>query len=343
MYEIDDISHLKWLFAIPLLLLAYILLLKWKQKKQKLFAHPKTMQILSPNISTSKQHLKIFIACLAILMLTLSLINPKIGTKLEALKRKGIDIVFALDVSKSMLAEDVAPSRLLKSKQLISKIIDRLINDRIGIIIYAGNSYPLLPITTDYGAAKMFLQTVDTDIIPSQGTDISGAIEMTRQYFDDQEVKNKVLIIISDGEDHGNNAISIAQQMAQEQNLKIYTVGMGMKKGGPIPIKKDDVITSYKKDNKGEVVITQLNDQILKEIATATGGKYIQANNIENIVHFIEKSIQKMDKQEYESKVFSEYKSQFQWFLGIAIFLLILDVLILERKTQWLKRFKLFQ
>ena len=338
MYEIDEISYLKCLFIIPFLLLSYLLLLRWKQNKQKLFAHSKTMKILSPDMSNSKQHLKIFIGCIALVMLTVSLINPKIGTKLELLKRKGIDIVFALDVSKSMLAEDVAPSRLLKSKQLVSRMIDKLVNDRVGIIVYAGSSYPLLPITTDYAAAKMFLQTVDTDMISSQGTDISGAIEMTSQYFDDQEVKNKVLIIISDGEDHGSGAVEMTQKMAVEKGLKIYTIGMGMRKGGPIPIKQNGAIISYKKDSKGEVVVTKLNDKVLKEIATATEGKYIQANNISDIINEIEKGIHKMDKQEYESRVFSEYKSQFQWFLGVAIFLLIIDVLLLERKTRWLER-----
>lgn len=274
--------------------------------------------------------------------MVLGLVNPKIGTKLETVKREGVDIVFAIDVSKSMLAEDIAPNRLEKSKRLVSEIINQLASDRIGIIAYAGQAFPQLPITTDYGAAKMFLQSMNTDMLSSQGTAINEAIELASTYFDDEEQTNRVLFIVSDGEDHSEGSTIDAVELAVDEGIRIFTIGVGKPKGSPIPIKRNGIVESLKKDSQGEVVITKLNEEILEEIADEGNGEYVNGTNTEDAVDFIKEQLNQMDKKEFEAKQFAEYKDQFQWFLGIGLFFLFLDVFLLDRKTQWLKKMNLF-
>ncbi|NLP57113.1 VWA domain-containing protein [Lutibacter sp. B1] len=318
----------------------FLLVLWWKKRTQKQFADSDLIQKLSPEKSTFKSFLKIIAVLIALAFLIVSLTNPKMGTKLETVKRQGVDIVFALDVSKSMLAEDIAPSRLDKAKQIITRIIDQLGSDRVGIIIYAGNSYPLLPITTDHAAAKMFLQNANPDMVSSQGTAINEAIERAITYFDNNEQTNRFLFIVSDGEDHEENTISTAQE-ATKQGIKIYTVGVGTEKGGPIPIQSIGGIT-YKKDNEGEVVITQMKEQVLRDIANEGNGKYINGNKTQETIDFIENLLIKADKSEFETKQFSDYKDQFQWFIGLGLLFLIIDVLLLEKKTKWVQKLNLF-
>jgi Ca-activated chloride channel family protein len=278
---------------------------------------------------------------LAFTFITIALVNPKIGTKLETVKRSGVDIVFAVDVSKSMLAEDVAPNRLDKAKQLVTQIINNLASDRVGIIAYAGKAFPQLPITTDYASAKMFLQNMNTDMLSSQGTAINEAIELAKTYYDDEEQTNRVLIIISDGEDHSDIATNVAEE-AGEEGIRIFTIGVGDEKGGPIPIKRNGVVLNYKKDNQGETVITRLNEDTLKEIAEEANGAYINGKNTNEVVDSIRDILNKMDKTEFEAKEFADFKDQYQWFLAFGIFLLVFDVLLLERKTGWLKKLNLF-
>ena len=313
----------------------------WKKKKQKEFASEDLLARLAPNRSLFKQYLKLAMISLAFLMMIIALVNPKVGSKLKTVKRQGVDIVFALDVSKSMLAEDIAPSRLLKSKQIISKVIEKLGGDRIGIIAYAGKAYPLLPITTDYAAAKMMLQNADTDMIPSQGTAIASAIEMTNQYFDDEDQKNRILVIISDGEDHEKDALAAAE-IAKGRGIRIFSIGVGTESGGPIPLKTRGQVTGYKKDREGNVVVTKLDKRVLMEVSQATGGNYMDSQDTRQIVGEFTKILSKMDKKEFETTMFSDYEDQFQWFLGFAILFLILDVFFLERKTKWLNKLDLF-
>jgi len=211
MYELEEKTYFNYLIIIVVLIAIFMINRYWRRKKQKEFASEELLVKLAPNRSAFKQYLKLIMLSLAMLMMVIALVNPKVGSKLKTVKREGVDIVFALDVSKSMLAEDIAPNRLLKAKQIISKVIDKLGGDRVGIIAYAGKAYPLLPITTDYAAAKMMLQNADTDMIPSQGTAIASAIDMTSQYFDDEDQKNRILVIISDGEDHEKDALSAAE------------------------------------------------------------------------------------------------------------------------------------
>ncbi|MDG5490886.1 VWA domain-containing protein [Psychroserpens sp. SPM9] len=329
------------LLVIPVIILLFVILQIWKYRTQKRFANTTLLKRLSPNQSLFKSILKIAVLCLAFGCLAIALVNPKIGTKLETVKRQGVDIVFALDVSKSMLAEDVAPNRLEKSKQLVNQIINNLASDRVGIIAYAGKAFPQLPITTDYASAKMFLNQMNTDMLSSQGTAINEAIELAKTYFDDEEQTNRVLIIISDGEDHSDVASNVAEE-ASDEGIRIFTIGVGDVKGGPIPIKRNGVLLNYKKDGNGETVITKLNEETLKDIAEEAKGAYIKGNNTAEVIEEIKDILNRMDKTEFEAKEFADYKDQFQWFLGFGIFFLFLDIFFLERKTAWLKRLNLF-
>jgi Ca-activated chloride channel family protein len=329
------------LLIIPVIGLMFIVLQIWKRQAQKNFADKLLLDRLSPNRSFFKSVLKVAVLSLAFACLAIALVNPKIGTKLETVKREGVDIVFAVDVSKSMLAEDIAPNRLEKSKQLVTQIINNLASDRIGIIAYAGRAFPQLPITTDYASAKMFLQSMNTEMLSSQGTAIDEAIQLARTYYDDEDQTNRVLMIISDGEDHNNIAVEVAEA-ASEEGIKIFTIGVGNTKGAPIPIKRNGIVLNYKKDNSGETVITKLNEDTLIEIAEEGNGEYINGSNTNEVVETIREILNRMDKKEFEAKQFSEYKDQFQVFLGLAVFFLLLDIFLLERKTAWLKRLNLF-
>jgi Ca-activated chloride channel family protein len=327
--------------VIPVIILLFVLVQIWKRSAQKKFADPHLLQRLSPNQSLFKSILKILMLSVGFGCLSLALVNPKIGTKLETVRSQGVDIVFAVDVSKSMLAEDIAPNRLEKSKQLVREIINSLASDRVGIIAYAGKAFPQLPITTDYASAKMFLQNMNTDMLSSQGTAIHEAIQLAKTYYDDDEQTNRILIIISDGEDHGGEAVDIAEE-AKEKGIRILTVGVGDIKGGPIPIKRNGVVLNYKKDNNGETVITRLDETTLRKIAEETNGLYVNGSNTAEVVESIKDVLDNMDKKEFESKQIADFKDQFQWFLGIGILLFFLDIFFLERKTAWLKKLNLF-
>lgn len=341
MYQLDEKIWFWTLGIIPLVILFFLVLQFWKYKTQKKFADKDLLKRLSPDKSIFKSVLKIAMLCLAFLCLTIAMVNPKIGTKLETVKREGVDIVFAVDVSKSMLAEDIAPNRLEKAKQLVTQIVNNLASDRVGIIAYAGKAFPQLPITTDYASAKMFLNNMNTDMLSSQGTAINEAIKLATTYFDDEEQTNRVLIIISDGEDHSEAAIDVAET-ASDEGIRIFTIGVGDVKGGPIPLKRNGVVVSYKKDNQGETVITKLNEDTLTGIAAEANGAYINGKITNDVVETIREILNKMDKTEFEAKQFADFKDQFQWFLGFGIFFLLLDVFLLERKTAWLKKLNLF-
>ncbi len=341
MYQLEETKYIYYLAIVAALLLLFLLVAFWKRKKQKSFADYNLLQKLSPETSSFKSILKMLVVVLALSSLVIALVNPKMGTKLKTIKREGVDIVFALDVSKSMLAEDIVPNRLEKSKQIISKIIDKLGSDRVGIIIYAGNAYPLLPITTDQAAAKMFLQNADPDMVSSQGTAINEALKLAKTFYDDDEQTNRYLFIVSDGEDHEENVSYVAEE-ANKEGIKIFTIGVGTPEGGPIPLKRENTLIGYKKDREGEVVITRLNENTLQQIANDGDGKYMFGNNTAKTVEFIDDLLINADKKEFETKQFSDFKDQFQWFIGIGIFLLVLDAFMLNKKTKWIQKMNLF-
>ena len=341
MYQLEEPIYFYVLFAIPALVVLFLLVMLWKKRTQSKFADSNLLKRLSPSHSAFKSFLKLLVASLAIACFSFGLVNPKIGTKLETVKREGVDVVFALDVSKSMLAEDIAPNRLEKSKQLVTQIINSLAGDRIGVIGYAGSAFPQVPITTDFSSAKLFLSGMNTDMVSSQGTAINEAIRMAETYFDDEEQTNRVLFIVSDGEDHEGSVSEIASE-ANEMGIRIFTIGVGTVQGGPIPIKRNGVLQSYKRDQNNEQVITRLGEETLKGIAEAADGEYLNGANTKEVVDSVRAILNGMDKKEFDAKQFTDFKDQFQWFLAGALFLLVFDLLLLERKTAWLKKLNLF-
>lgn len=341
MYQLDEISFIYLGLVIPILFLVYLMFRRWQKKSISKYFDVNTINFLSPEISKSKPLLKFIIISTALLMLVISLVNPKIGTELKTVKREGVDIVFAIDVSKSMLAEDIAPNRIIKSKRIVSELLNNLGSDRVGIIAYASTAIPVLPITTDFSSARMFLESLNTDMLSSQGTSIAEAINLSKNYFNDENQTNRVLCVISDGEDHENQNNNLSD-IAKESGITIISIGVGSTNGAPIPIKENNIVKSYKKDEKGEVVITKLNENILNDMATQTGGIYFKGDNTSLVVNSIVDELKEMDKQEFESKQFVSFKDQFQWFLFVGLFLIILDVVVFERKTYWIDKLNLF-
>ncbi|WP_459210332.1 VWA domain-containing protein [Aquimarina rhabdastrellae] len=341
MHLLEETAYFWYLLVIPVIVVIFIGVLLWRKRMQNKFADKALLKKLSPNKSTFKPVLKLIMLSLAITCFVIGLVNPKIGTKLKTIKREGVDVVFAIDISKSMLAEDIAPNRLQKAQQLVTQIINNLASDRIGIIAYAGSAFPQLPITTDYGSAKMFLQAMNTNMVSSQGTAINEAIELAKTYYNDEEQTNRVLFIISDGEDHEGNVDGIAEEAAKE-GIKIYTIGVGTQKGGPIPIKRNGIVQSYKKNNQGETVITRLNPATLQNIAQKANGIYIDGTNTTAVIDQVKEVLTGMNKKEFEAKQVADFEDQFQWCLAAGLLFLFIDIFLLERKTSWIKKLDLF-
>ncbi|MEX0997055.1 MAG: VWA domain-containing protein [Flavobacteriaceae bacterium] len=341
MYQFEDTTYFIVLAAIPLLILVYLIFTVWKNRTQKNFAQKEALKRLSPSQSTFKSILKLTLVCLSLFLLVIALVNPRMGTKTEEIKREGVDVVFAIDVSKSMLAEDIAPNRLEKSKQIVNQLLNKLGGDRVGIIGYAGSAFPQLPITTDYNAARMFLSAMNTDMVSSQGTAIAEAIELSKTYFDPENPTSKVLIIISDGEDHQGNTTTISTE-ASNQGIKIISIAVGKPSGGPIPIKRNGILQEYMRDSNGERVITRMEEDVLREVATKTEGLFLYGDITSEVVEEVSKFLNTLDKEAFEAVQFSEFKNQFQWFLGAALLLLFIDIFLLERKTFWLEKLNLF-
>tara|TARA_B100001094_G_scaffold260895_1_gene261489 strand:- start:74 stop:1111 length:1038 start_codon:yes stop_codon:yes gene_type:complete len=341
MYQLEETSYFYILLIIPIMIIGFLFLKTWKKNIQKKYISENLLQFLSPNISNFKPRIKLLFLILFILFSTIALVNPKIGTELKTVKREGVDIVFALDVSKSMLAEDIAPNRLEKAKRIVSEIINTLNNDRVGVIAYAATALPILPITDDYSTAKTFLQSLNTDMLSSQGTAIIQSISLAQKFYDDEDQTNRVLCILSDGEDHEVERQNLLE-LAERSGITIITIGLGSVKGAPIPIKENNIVKSYKKDENGDVVVTKLNTQLLNTIANSSSGIYIDGVNTELVVEEISKRLKEMDKKEFESKQFVAYKDQFQWFISFAILFLSLELLVFEKKTYWVKKLNLF-
>ncbi len=339
--QIDEKIYLYFLAVIPIIAILFLINLYWKRKKQREFGDVELVKKLSPEKSVFKPVLKITVLLLALASLIIGLANPKIGTKMETVKREGIDVVFAIDVSKSMLAEDISPNRLDKTKQIVSQIINQLGSDRIGMVAYAGSAFPVLPITTDYGVAKMYLQGMNTDMVSSQGTSLEEAIKLSANYFDKGNATNKLIILISDGEDH-SDGVDGAIEEALKIKAKVITIGVGTEKGGPIPIKRNGVVENFKRDQNDEVVVTKMNQEILKQIGKGTKGGYVYGGNTKDVLDYVKNALDNIEKTEFETTQVADFQSQFQWFLGIAFALLFIDIFLLERKTGWISKLNLF-
>ena len=341
MYQFDNPNFLYLALIIPLLVLINLIYMSWRRKIQDSYSDSELLEVISPNRSNFKLNLKLIIECLAILFLSIGLANPKIGTELKSINREGVDIVFAIDVSKSMLAEDVAPNRLLRSKRIISEIINSLSSDRVGIVAYAAQAIPQVPLTTDFAAVKNFLQIIDTDMLSSQGTSIDSALNLSANFFDQNSETNRVLVLLSDGEDHDDIPESIISLII-ENNINFISIGVGQDSGSTIPIKVNGRIDSYKKDNNGEVVITKRNSEILKKIASSSVGEYIDGNITEEALENVKVKLDKIDKSEFETSQFVEYKQQFQIFILLALLFIIVDIFIFQTKTKWIQNLNLF-
>ena len=341
MYQLEEATYLYILILLPIILLVFLYNKYWQKITIKKYFDDATFNFLSPELSSTKSYIKTSLTLLIISILVFGLVNPKIGTELKTVKREGVDIVFAIDVSKSMLAEDIAPNRIFKAKRLVSEIFNKLGSDRVGIIAYASTAIPVLPITNDFSSAKMFLESLNTNMLSSQGTSIVEAIELSKGYFDDENQTNRVLCILSDGEDHEYDENQFISTLS-DSGIIILSVGLGSTKGAPIPIKENNIVKSYKKDDKGEVVITKLNDELLKKIATQSSGKYIKGDNTSLVVDEIINELKEMDKKEFESKQFVSFKDQFQWFLGAGLLLFLVNSLIFDKKTKWIEKLNLF-
>jgi len=343
MLRYENSEYLFLLVLIPIIIILFVMAIRWRKRAIDKFGESHMVFKLMPMASFTKLRLKFILFSFSIAFIIIGLANPQIGSKMEEVKREGVDLMIAIDLSNSMLAEDLQPNRLMRAKQSISRLIDRLDGDRIGLVVFAGDAYVQLPITTDYSAAKLFLSTINTDIIPTQGTAIGKAIELSINSFDVSNDQNKAIIIITDGENHEDDAIQKAKD-AEDMGIFVHTIGMGSAEGGPIPIKnRYGSITSYQKDNSDNTVITKLNEEMLKEIAASGGGSYIRANSTQSSLNALFKEINKMEKKEIGSKVFTDYKDRFQWFLGIALLLLIIESLLRNTKNKWSNKINLFE
>jgi Ca-activated chloride channel family protein len=325
-------EYLVILAAIPVLILFYIVVFKQKKHALAKFGNLELMQKISQNTSYKRQKIKAVLIILSFILLMIALARPQIGTKLGIIKRKGIDIILAIDTSFSMMAEDIKPNRLQKAKQEVNSLIDKLKGDRIGLIVFAGKSFVQCPLTLDYSAAKMLLDAIDINTVPVPGTRIGDAIRCATNAFVKKERKHKVLILLTDGEDHDSNPISAAKE-AKKEGVKIYTVGIGSPKGEPIPIRAPDgQIKEYKKDKSGEIVMSKLDELTLEKIALLTDGKYYRATYGEIELDKIYEDISKMEKKELRAKQYIQYEDRFQYFLVVALILLVLEMLISDRK-----------
>ena len=336
-------EYLYWLLIIPVLVIIYILFRLGQKHRFERFAHIEMREQLVPSYSSRRSTFKFIIFLLVIACSILALANLQSVSKMEEVKREGIDLYIAIDVSNSMNAEDIVPSRMERSKQAINKLISEMRGDRLGIIVFADRAYVQLPITTDYSAARMFLSTVNTSLVASQGTAIAEAINLALKSFPD-EAHSRAIIIISDGEDHENDAALKAAQEAAKQGVHIYTIGMGLAEGAPIPLYNQyGHQTGYRKDNQGNTIITRLDEQMLQKIASAGNGLYVRASNSNVGLEKIYDDISKLDKTEIDAKVFTDYEDQFQWFVAAAIILLLIEIFISSGKKAWEKKFNIFE
>lgn len=341
MYRFEHNWMLWGLLIIPLMVILFAIVKVWRKKARARFAEAALMETLIPTYSNFRYRMKFTLFLIGIGLLIIGLANPQIGSKLDEVKREGIDLIVAIDVSNSMKAEDLSPNRLERAKRAMLQLVDELKGDRLGIIVFAGKAYTQLPITTDYSAAKLFLNTIDTDIVPTQGTAIGAAINLAEESFDMEGGGNKVLIVVTDGENHEDDAVEAAVN-ARKLGIKTYTIGMGTPNGAPIPVYKRGQKAGYRQTADGKTVVSSLNEEMLREIAASGDGIYIRATNANAGFTEILDEISGLDKSEFESKVYTDYEDRFQFFIGGALFFLILSIIIGEKKSKIAQRINLF-
>lgn len=338
MFRFEDPIYLYLLAVIPVLVIIRLLMVRQQKKRLRRFGDLDLVRQLMPDVSRFRPAVKFYLLLAALALLIVLVARPQFGTKISHEKRTGIETIIAMDVSNSMLAEDVAPSRLDRSKMMVENLVDHFTNDKIGLIVFAGDAFIQLPITSDYVSAKMFLSSISPSMIATQGTDIAAAINMAVNSFTQQEGVGKAIIVITDGEDHEGRAIEAAKD-AKSRGMRVYVLGVGSSNGAPIPIGDGE----YLKDNTGQTVMTGLNEQMCRELAQAGGGAYIHVDNNSNAQQQLDSELDKLAKKEIESTIYSDYDEQFQAVGILVLLLLILEICILEVKNPLLRRISLFK
>lgn len=341
LFRFANPDFLYLLLLLPLLVIFFIIDRIRRKKAIRRLGNVNTIKSLIPEMSGSRPVVKFILQVMVLTAATVLLARPQFGSKIEDVKKEGVEVIIALDVSNSMLAEDIQPFRLERAKQAISRLVDNLENDRIGLIVFAGDAYTQIPVTTDYVSAKMFLSSIGPEIVPKQGTAIGAAIDLGIKSFSPGEGKSKAMVVITDGENHEDNPVEAAEEAAKS-GVVIHTIGIGSTGGVPIPMssggRKD-----YLKDAEGNTVISKLDEEILKKVAVTTGGTYVRASNTNIGLDEIFKDIRRMKTQELESTVYTEYNDQFQLFAALALLFLLVDFIIMERRNRRMANIRLFK
>lgn len=340
MFRFGDPIYLYLLIVLPFLAAFYLYANYRRRKRIRLYGDPELLAHLMPTVSKYRPDVKFWLVWSALAVAIFMLARPQFGSKMETVKRQGIETVVALDISNSMLAEDVTPSRLEKSKRLISRLVETFNNDKVAMIVFAGEAFTQLPITSDYISAKMFLSSISPSLISTQGTDIRGAIDLAMKSFTPQEEVGRAIVLITDGENHEGGAVEAAKEAAQK-GVRVFVLGIGSPDGSPIPTTPGS--NDFRRDKDGNVVVTRLNEQMCQEIAQAGNGMYIRVDNTNNAEKALNAEINKLAKADVETKVFTEFDEQFQVLAWIVLLLLVADILLLERKNPLFKNVKLFK
>lgn len=339
MFRFANIEILWLLVLIPVFVAGYIVLLRRKQRQLREFGDAELMAALMPNTSRTRPVVKFGLVLLALALLIVAAARPQYGQKEKVVKRQGIEVVIALDISNSMLAEDVAPSRLDRAKQMLSKMIDSMVDDKVGVVVFAGEAFTQLPITCDYVSAKMFLNSITPELIKTQGTAIGDAIYTSMRSFGSEESDaSRAIILITDGENHEDDALAAAKA-ANEQGIKIFVIGIGKPDGSPIPIPGTN---NFRKDRAGNVVVSKLNEQMCKDVAAAGHGLYVRCDNTNTAMRALQKEIDTLATSEIETKVYADYNEQYQGFVLIALLLLVVDFFVFNRKNKTLAKIDIF-
>ena len=339
MFRFEEPLYLYLLLLVPVLAAVHYATDYHRRKRLRRYGDVALLKELMPDVSAVRREAKAWLMLAAWALLVFTLARPQFGTKVDTRKRQGIEAIIAMDISNSMLAEDVTPNRLEKSKMLVSSIVDQMTDDKIGLIVYAGEAYTQLPITSDYVSAKMFLETIQPSLISTQGTDIKQALDLAMKSFTPDDKASKAVFVITDGEDNEGGAVEMARAAA-EKGIKVYVLGIGSPQGAPIPMPGS---TQYITDNGGNVVVSKLNEQMCREIAAAGQGAYIYVDNSSSAKEKLSGYVDRLAKTEMESTVYSEYDEQFQAVALLALLLLVLDVLVVERKNPLFRQIKLFR
>ena len=340
MFRFANPDFLYLFFLLPVLVAVFLYYNHRRRQNIRKYGDPALLQELMPTVSKYRPDVKFWLTFAALSLTIFMLARPQFGSKMETVKRSGVEAVIALDISNSMLAEDVTPSRLEKAKKLISRLVDTFNNDKVGMIVFAGEAFTQLPITSDYVSAKMFLESINPSLITTQGTDIGAAIRLAMKSFTPNDGVGRAIVVITDGENHEGGAIEAAKEAA-EKNMQVFILGIGSPDGSPIPEERGS--NHFRKDKDGNVIVTRLNEQMCQEIAKAGNGVYIRVDNSNSAEKILNEEISKLAKTDVESQVFTDFDEQFQALAWLVLILLVVEMLILERKNPLFKNIRLFK